>query len=128
MIILDSSIWIAYLNENDTCHRKALDILLKLGYSEIGVYDHIYSEVLNVLRNKTTEEICRTFIQFLENYPLEITMSDEHILSLANTYFFKYPKLSFSDCMIMAASILSDSKLATFDKYLQKAWEELNLV
>lgn len=124
--MLDSSIWIAYLNENDTCHKKALDILLKCGHLEIVIYDHVYSEVLNVLRNKTTEEICRTFVQFLEDYPLEITISDEHILSLANTYFFKYPKLSFSDCMIMAASILSYSQLVTFDKSLQKAWEEIS--
>lgn len=126
MIMLDSSIWIAYMNKKDSCHDKAFKILAGLNSEELEIYEHTYEETLNVLRNKTSSEQCQNFIRFLKDYNLEITIGDEHVLSIANTFFFEFSKLSFSDCLLMSASLLNNSQLISFDKEMLKAWSKVS--
>lgn len=123
-ILLDSSIWVAFFSIEDNCHEKAVKLLLELK-GQPSLSEHAYEEVLNVLRNKTSEKQCENFTKFLDNYQIEILMSDEHIFSATNSLFFKYNKLSFSDCLIMATAIINGLPLMTFDWELEKVYLKL---
>ena len=126
MVLLDSSVWIAYFNVNDRCHNAAIDILLELK-NHSALSEHAYEEVLNVLRIKFKNYGCANFVKFLDDHEVEIVMSDEHILSVANSFFFEHKKLSFSDSLILATAILNDLKLVTFDKEMEKVYSKLRV-
>lgn len=122
--LVDSSIWVALFSIEDNCHKRAVELFLELNGAPV-LSEHAYEEVLNVLRNKTSEKECESFIKFLDNYQIQILMSDEHIFSVANSFFVQHKKVSFSDCLILATGVINDLRLVTFDKELEKAYLSL---
>lgn len=125
MIILDTAVWIALLNKKDSCHNRAKGIAKNINYSALQIFDHIYIETLTVLRNKTTDLACKKFIKFFQDAKQDIIITNKKFFVLANHFFFRFKKLSFTDCLILAAAKVDKSQLITFDKALQKAWEEI---
>lgn len=125
MIMIDTSVWVALLYDQDTCHEKAKKIVEKICYKDLQVFDHIYTETLTVLRNKVSDLAGKKFFRFFHDVKLNIFISTEEIFNLANNIFFNNDKLSFTDALIIAAAKSKNAKLITFDKTLNKAWEEL---
>lgn len=124
-VMIDTSVWIALLNYQDSCHEKAMILMEDLVTDQINLYDFTYSEVLTVLRNKTKQINCQKFIELLEFFNIQITLSNLKVLDLANILFFHFQKLSFPDCLLMASAKFKKAKLLTFDKKLQKAWTQI---
>ncbi|MCX6734669.1 MAG: type II toxin-antitoxin system VapC family toxin [Candidatus Peregrinibacteria bacterium] len=121
MIIVDTSVWVSLLVEEDSNHRKANDTFLSLKYDDVILTEYIYTESLNVLRAKFSQENCNSFIQLINTTQLSISFADHVITRLATEYFFQFKKLSFTDCLILASAKINDYEIATFDEDLKNA-------
>lgn len=122
MVFLDSSVWIAFLNNQDSQNQKSISIFKNIEKEYLEINDYVFSESLTVFRYKKLEKQCKNLIRFLKDFNINFNISDNQVLALANYYFFKYQKLSFVDCQLLASSKINDAELITFDKELQKAW------
>lgn len=121
MIIVDTSIWVSLFIPNDVNNDKAKTVFLSIKQDELIVFDYIYTESLNVFRSKFNEDNCNTFAEFINNLEVSICATDPAIIRLANSYFFQFKKLSFTDCLVLASARINDYEIATFDTDLKKA-------
>lgn len=125
MILLDTSVWVALMNKDDACHTASRSIVEKFNYEDLELFDHIYGEVLTVLRLKTTQENCEKFISYLKYIGIRLNFSSKKSFFLAQELFFAFPKISFIDSLLMAFAKENNAEIITFDKSLQKAWKKI---
>ena len=121
MIIVDTSVWVSFFISNDSNNHRAKKIILNKKSDELIITDYIYTESLNVLRAKFTEESYKNFAEFLNELEISLSFTDHVLVRLATEYFFQFKKLSFTDCLVLASAKINDYEVATFDKDLQKA-------
>ncbi|MEK7673096.1 MAG: PIN domain-containing protein [Patescibacteria group bacterium] len=126
MILLDTSVWIAFLDRDDSCHQQALEILVNLNYKDVEVIDHLYAETLTVFRNKGSDQYSINFMAFLTDEEIKVINTSNNAFGLAQELFFSFRKLSFNDSLLMAVAKELNAQLVTFDKELSKAWVEVN--
>lgn len=124
-IIIDSSVWIALISKEDSCHETAIKAITKLHNTQIVIFDHVYAETLTVLRNKLSEKHCDKFIKLLRMLQRKVTITTQESMTLANSFFFRFKKLSFIDSILLSSSSLRKTRILTFDKNLQKDHESL---
>ena len=127
MIILDSNIWISYLDKNDNQHKKAEKIFRKTN-AVIIVPEYVIIEVCTVLLKKTNKETANGFIKIVfDNQNTEILFFNEIIfLSFVNNFEnVCNKKLSFIDIALLHLS--KSYQIITFDKDLEKAIKKLNI-
>ena len=124
MIILDTSFWIALIKQDDKNNQSARSIAKTIPYEDLIILDHVYSETMTVLRNKASEQDCKNFMNFIKDTKIKIILSDEEFFAAATAIFFLNKKLSFTDCLILVSANGMGSELITFDKELEKAWQE----
>jgi len=124
MILIDSSIWISILKDDDSQHEKGIKLIESIDEKKITIFDYTYSETLTVLKQKASLKVCFAFLKLLERMNLDVTISDISQIELANRLFFAgNNKLSFVDCLLLATAKLNNAKLITFDKELQSYWK-----
>jgi len=123
MIIFDSCIWIALLNSEDSCHEQALEIFEEYKNKRILLPDFVYIEVLNLLKRKTSMEICKNFLQTVMKMGIDPLSSGREELTSASGIFFNKNRLSFTDCLLIAMSKLRNMMLITFDRELSRIWK-----
>lgn len=116
-MIVDSSVLIAFINQNDALHSQALNLDLTNG----AINQLIFAEVANVLqkRAKNSELVFLKLKETLENMPfLEITDADmRHGLVLFEK---NYSKISFTDAVIIVQARKLNEQIASFDDNLKK--------
>lgn len=121
MIILDSNVWVAYLNKNDSQHKKAEEIFSHLT-AGLAVPEYVILEVCSVLTLKANKSIADKFLEFItDNQDIEILFSN-HVFFTGVIVCFKntsQQKLSFTDIALVYLS--KTHKVITFDKQLEKA-------
>lgn len=126
MTILDSNIWIAFFYESDSQHKKAEEIIRKLG-AFIIVPEYVVVEVSSILRFNAGEKISNMFLDgIFDNENIDILPSDENFFNsvVENFKNCENKKLSFVDTALLC---LSESyNIITFDKDLQKAINKNN--
>ncbi len=120
MILIDTSVWVSFLSLADSNHEKAEKIFEGLTTNEIIVFDYIYTESMTVFRNKVADDHCQYFRKLLNELEIDLYFTDHVVIRLATEYFFKFKKLSFTDCLILASAKVNDYEIATFDIDLQK--------
>ncbi|MBS7612124.1 type II toxin-antitoxin system VapC family toxin [Candidatus Bathyarchaeota archaeon] len=126
MILLDSTLIVAYSNEADENHAKALQVVKDLDRGRYGtpvITDYIFDEVVTVMliRTKSVEKVFELG-ETLLNSTLLLRI-DEHMFSLAWSIFKeqKKPTFSFTDCTNIAVCRVNGiSNIATFDEDFQK--------
>ena len=124
MKVYDSNVWIALINTNDRCHKKART-QFQNDIAE-GVFflipEYILLEVVTVLRRISSARHAARFIeliatknelQLLHNTPQEITKVCAIVAQE------KYPKLSFADISLLILS--SAHTVITYDTALKRA-------
>ncbi len=120
MKILDSNIWIAFFNIEDSQHNKAQKIFKVLENEKIIITEYIILEVASVLLNKAGRGVANTFIEMaIDNEDVELLLSDEDIFKITLMRFqqgFK-KKLSFIDASLVCLS--GEYEIMTFDKDLK---------
>lgn len=125
MNAIDSSVLIALLNEVDKHHNKAFEILKGSDVEEVLLFDHIYIEIMNVLKRKYSIDLCHKFVNFLKFWNIEIAMKEFEEIKMANTIFTEKNNLSFEDCLLIAGALSRNADLMTFDEELKSAWNKL---
>jgi len=119
-IILDSNLWIAYFNENDSMHKSATEIFKK--QKKIIIPEYIILETATILLLKANRKIAKMFIEIIfDNNDIEIIPSNNIFLFKTKNQFLenKTGKLSFVDCGLVELS--KNYKIISFDKELQKS-------
>jgi predicted nucleic acid-binding protein len=107
MILLDSSFIVAYSNEADENHSKALQIAIDIDKGKYGtpiITDYVFNEVVTVMLIKTKNLLKVVELgETLLNAALLFRI-DEEIFSLAWRIFKEQrnPNLSFTDCTSIA--------------------------
>jgi len=121
MIILDTSIWIEHLRNNQLYFPKVKKLLEN---KEVLAVECIFGELLQGIKNKSEKEIILNFWKYLpkENY--------ENIIIQAGEYSSQNKLLDHGigliDAIILMHGIKSNSKFWTLDnKFLRIIPEEL---
>ena len=126
MIILDTSFVVSYKIEDDTNHRKAVELMKEIAegkYGEVIISDYIFDEAVTVIlvRSKSLSLAVETGND-LRKYA-NIDMIGCYIVDSAWEVFSgqKDTKFSFTDCTIL--SMMERKKIvhiATFDAEFRK--------
>ena len=133
MILLDSSLIVAYSNKADENHTKAVQIVREISKGKYGtpiITDYIFDEVVTVMLIKTKNlmkvvELGETLLKATVLFRV-----DEDSFNLAWRVFKEQrkPKFSFTDCTSIAVCRMNGiSKIATFDEDFEEL-KEFNVV
>lgn len=125
MIFIDSSVFIAYYREEDTNHKKAVEIFKRVDKGEFGKAassDYIFDESVTVtlVRTKNTKKAIALGGLILRGTIL--LKVHEHIFNEAWKLFKENELgLSFTDCTTLATMQYAGIQhLATFDRAFRK--------
>lgn len=120
MVILDTNIWVAALNQNDSLHSKAQKLFSNLN-EEILIPEYILVETLNILSVKAGKRQTEAFLKTaLNSEQVEILFSSKLFFQEISEFFvnFSYNKLSFVDQSLLFLS--QKYPVLTFDKDLAR--------
>ena len=123
-IIIDSSVWIAYLREVDTNHQKAL-AFEHLYALEQTIPDIVFYETLTVLKNKRNNiDAYNNFIQFATTSPyVTIRLFYEYNREVLKLFSSPVAEgLSYVDTLLLYLS--RDYYILTFDDRLRERIKE----
>lgn len=119
-LILDTNVWIAYLEQADSQHEKALSIF-DLIDQKIWIPEYVLVEILNFLvikidKNRADEVLT----MFFHNKDIEIIWNSEEFRAQLLSFFVsnKIEKLSFVDQSLLFMS--KRYRVVTFDRELAK--------
>ena len=119
--IVDSSILVAFFNEKDPSHDRALKVMLAAPRPLI-IHEYVFLETATVLMLRADKETADAFIlNALTNADVRMLHGSEPLFLLAIKNFMgnKTKQLSFADSALLALS--SQYKVLTFDDALNRA-------
>lgn len=126
MILVDSSVWISYLNAKSTQETEFLESIL--GKSPIVLPDLVYSEILQGYRDDAVFQETKSF---LDEFPFAIIGSKELALASAQNYRFLRKKgiaiRKTIDCYIASYCISKNIPLLHSDRDFDPFVEYLGL-
>lgn len=125
-MIIDTSVWISLLDEDDSCHKAAIKLVENISPQEIYLLDYIYCETMTVLRRKKLEFKIVELMNFISEAEIGIRFIDKFLFNLSSSFFLKFRKLSFTDCILLATAKHNSAQLVTFDRELLKAHQEIS--
>lgn len=117
-IIIDSSVWIAYLSTKDSGHNKAIGFEY-LYLQEQTIPDIVFYETITVLKNKKLTDVMNHFMNYATNES-QITIRlfyeyNREVLKLFNSPVAE--GLSYVDTLLLYLS--RDYHILTFDDNLK---------
>lgn len=124
MIILDSSIWIAFFNFEDSQHQNAEEVILKIS-KDLVIPEYVITEVCTVLTQKINKQATNKFLDFIfSNSDIKILYSGVDFFQPVLMLYQKLVdnKLSFIDISLLYLS--RQYEVVTFDKKLEKTITE----
>jgi predicted nucleic acid-binding protein len=133
LILIDSSVLVAYGREEDSDHKRALTLMDKIGsgiYGEAIVNDYIFSEVITTILNKSKSLTRAIAIGEVIESSMELKEVGRINFGLAWQFFKmqKDTKLSFTDCTIICMTQTENiDNVAAFDKEFKKV-EGINVI
>ena len=118
-IILDSSVWVAFLHDTDSQHGRALTLLAQLD-DDIIVPEYVVVEVATILKRKKKTDEAKRFVHRILNEKIQSFLPADALVREAATLFCgRTDTLSFTDTALL---VLSERyHVITFDMHLQKA-------
>ena len=125
MMILDSNVWIAFFNPDDSNHHEAQKIFSKT-QEKIGLPEYVLLEVTTILAQKMGKDIADQFLQMARaSKDVGILPSSKEFFDgVIQLYLSKTnKKLSFVDYALLYLS--SKTNVVTFDKDLKKELTEM---
>ena len=115
MRLLDTSVIVAYLNEDDELHYKTKEVDLNMtAFNEL-----VLAEVANVLQKRVGEKAkVRQFLNtIIETTPMVLNTAGE-LQEAIKIFFEHYPKVSFTDAALSAQAKALNVEVLTFDENL----------
>jgi predicted nucleic acid-binding protein len=127
MIVLDTSFLVAFFNEDDSFHFKAVSEMKNLEKETQLISDYVINETATVLNYKAGLEKAVAFIEGVKNKEnIELYYSNENDFeSTAGIFKRQKRKLSFTGASIIHTALSTRSKIATFDENIIKEFERL---
>ena len=123
-IILDSSIWVAFLHDTDSQHKQALAVFERIG-NTITVPEYVVIEVATILKRRKKQDEAKRFVhRVLNENPQSFLPADSLIREAATLFRERTDQLSFTDTALLA--LAASYRVITFDRDLQKAIEQGN--
>lgn len=121
--IIDSGVWIASLNEDDSNHKKAL-LFDPLYVREQTIPDIVFYEVLTVLKNKKLNDPMNMFIEYTTKEScVGIRLFYEYNREVLKLFSSPIAEgLSYVDTLLLYLS--RNYYILTFDERLQKRIKE----
>jgi len=121
MIILDTSIWIEHLRNNQEFFPKVSKLLESW---EVMAVDCVFGELLQGVKNNSEKEIILDFWKYLPKEQYEDSIIEAGIYSSKNKLLDN--GVGLIDAIILTHAIKSNSKIWTLDtKFLKIIPEEL---
>lgn len=125
MTIFDSNIWIAYLNKDDSQHRRATSYFSRLD-DELLITEYIILEVVTVLAMRVDKDLADNFLDLvLNNTDVQVLKSSSDFFDSSVNAFQKYKKDNLSFVDISLLKLARDYKVSTFDEDLKKEIRKL---
>ncbi len=119
MIILDSNVWIAFLNTDDSQHKKAIKVFGEINGKKVIMPEYIFLEICTILRLRTNKEVTDSFVRYiLSNRDVDVLLSDKNLFGETIRLFLENKKISFIDTSLVA--LANTYKVISFDKQLVK--------
>lgn len=119
-LILDTNVWIAYLEKADSQHEKALYVFGLID-QKIWIPEYVLVEMLNFLVIKVGKDRAdEVLTMFFHNRDVEILWNSEEFRAQLLSFFLsnKFEKISFVDQSLLLLS--KKYRVLTFDKRLAK--------
>ncbi len=119
--LIDSSVLVAFFNEQDPLHGRALTTMLSAPRPLI-IHEYIFLETATVLMSRADKKTADAFIHsMLTNADIKILHTSEAIFLLTIKAFTgnKTKQLSFADAALLALS--KRYSILTFDDALNRA-------
>ena len=118
-VILDSSVWVAFLHDGDSQHAAAQKILARIG-DEIIVPEYILVEVATILKRRKGAHEAQRFVRRVLREQIESFLpADLLAYETAELFCERNDTLSFTDTALLILS--REYRIITFDKALAKA-------
>lgn len=117
MILVDTSVWVAYLRQSNQDISDILKSYLKR--NEVFAVSAVFGELMQGVKNKRERELIEVL---WENLP-KVNESDLFVQAgiLSNKNRFYARGIGLIDCYILAAALKHDLALWTLDKKLGEA-------
>lgn len=127
MIVFDASFLVAFFNEDDAFHQKAVSEMKNFEKEAQIISDYVINETATVLNYKSGLKNAVAFIEGVRNKEnTEIYHSDENDFENALEIFKKQKhRLSFTDASVIHLALATQSRIATFDGNMIKEFEKL---
>jgi len=123
-IVIDSNVFYASLNIEDSLHEKSLKLLEEISESIFIVPYSVLSEVSTLLSYRQWKEKANEFIQTLKNtdniFIVSNSLDDDIELFLEID-----KKISFTDISLISICKKYNAHLATFDKQLISIYKKI---
>ena len=135
MILVDTNLFVAFVNKNDKYHGRSVELMKKLITGEYGrriTIDYVLDEVITTtwIRTKKIESVKKVYELINgESSNFDVHMQGSALIDNAwkvyNKYFSPKKPLSFTDCVIIAYCQQNNIKLIVsfddeFDGILQR--------
>ena len=116
MLFVDSSVLIAFLNEADALHDRAL--AAELGDGVINQL--VLAEVANVLQKRVRNKHAAlgAVKEVLDNVPI-ISLENDDVAKCFKVFADNFPKISFTDASLLFQAKKHGARLVTFDEELK---------
>ncbi|PVU68016.1 PIN domain nuclease [Sulfolobus sp. SCGC AB-777_G05] len=121
-LLLDTSYFIAYLNNNDANHERALKLSEKIKEYEAVITDYIFDELITFLiyhvNKNYAVKVAKLILEKVKEGELNIFLVDWEVFVNAINYLVKYErKLSFTDCTTLSSmDKLNTQFMLSFDR------------
>ena len=118
-ILLDSSVWIAYINPYDSQHEKALKLFKNLDIEVFVIPEYVLLETLSIIQMCVGKKYANNFLEFAKSEDAIILESSMYFKSVLEIFPGRSKKLSFVDLSLLYLSKYYE--VISFDKSLNKA-------
>ena len=120
MTILDSDVWIAYFNTNDSQHLKARKVFEKIS-DKIILTEYNILEISSVLLLRASKAVADSFLDIvLNNADIAVLASNEHFFNRVIKRFLEFKKSSLSFVDVSLVVLSKEYEVVTFDEKLKK--------
>ena len=125
MVVVDASVWISRLREDDKFHEKAKNIFRSITLDEemICIPAIAFTEVAGVMKRTTKDgNTANGAVYYMKSWEPEVMADFDKLEPLATEIAIKY-SIKGMDAYYLAVAQLTKSKLYTFDQQQKDAFE-----
>jgi len=116
MVLVDTSVWVSYLRNGDVGFEKLLND------GEVVCHPLIVGELAcGNLKNR------HEILMYLESLPMAVLAEDGEVLKFIENHQLMGKGLGYIDVHLIAAAVLTDVPLWTFDKTLDKITKKIGI-